>query len=788
VEGVLGLSGVLATVASSLVLADTMWPFIVCTESLHQVWHCFESLGNIIIFFLAGSITGAVALDIDPINYLHLLVIYVFLTLLRGSLIFASRPLLTSLAADKMPVRWQDACLMTWGGLRGAVGLALAIQVNNDRAPHNETLEPQVSKEDAQRLLFYVSGVAFLTIGVNASTSPWLVNKLCLTALPWARKTLLKMFHEQLVLWSVAHEVPPEVTESLKHMLQEADQGIQSFHSGSAVIPFRASHIHVADCQSNLSLIEAWKEQKDLYDNTEKATNYFLGEDFDDQVDENSKETVANLLGNSSDGKGKVDDMIKLLGQTLVNRDVAKAVNQVFLKVLQNNYWKLIEGGSLRPGSPESEVLLTSVQISLSNHHADLSDYDFVNQKLTVDADFSDEDPENDGDGLLSDPAYVGASKTGCSGRIASSWQFNTGIVVAIGLNSIQVVVEEIWRDPDNKEVDGHIGWMLLDGLFILIFFLEFVVKISWLRCSYFGDWWNRFDCFLVWVGLIGLLASAYTHGAEEKLAGETRIVRVGRVLRTLRFLRIFKLFHARMSADKFVSMSLARHVKKASTLACFIRAHVRAQMDLVKYFGGNGVIDEVEEAELARCVIQSQVVTYMALREAASSQQALGDKVCSELQILLKRRLIAKGLSEFVLTAHQDGAISATEAHAILHPMNQLIAECVQKLNDRTEGVLDCPNQFEAERAMAESKLLTANSRIAELEATVQELRQMSGHNLQESRNSRQQAASSPKAGSSPVRATTSSASKSPSKDINFHSLVADEGMLAPGIIGDVS
>merc|ERR1719326_311498 len=38
VEGVLHLSGVLATVASSMVLAHHMWPHVVCHASMHNVW------------------------------------------------------------------------------------------------------------------------------------------------------------------------------------------------------------------------------------------------------------------------------------------------------------------------------------------------------------------------------------------------------------------------------------------------------------------------------------------------------------------------------------------------------------------------------------------------------------------------------------------------------------------------------------------------------------------------------------------------------------------------------
>merc|ERR1719450_2026950 len=90
VEGVLHLSGVLATVASSMVLAHHMWPYIVAEESMHHVWHTFESLGNIIVFFLAGSITGFIVVDIDPVDWLHLIVIYIWLLFIRSFIFFAS--------------------------------------------------------------------------------------------------------------------------------------------------------------------------------------------------------------------------------------------------------------------------------------------------------------------------------------------------------------------------------------------------------------------------------------------------------------------------------------------------------------------------------------------------------------------------------------------------------------------------------------------------------------------------------------------------------------------------
>merc|ERR1719443_2543644 len=101
VEGILHLSGVLATVASSLVLAHHMWPYVCSEETMIHVWHTFESLGNIIVFFLAGSITGYIVVDIDPVDILNLLVIYIWLLCLRSFIFFGSRPILQRLHADK---------------------------------------------------------------------------------------------------------------------------------------------------------------------------------------------------------------------------------------------------------------------------------------------------------------------------------------------------------------------------------------------------------------------------------------------------------------------------------------------------------------------------------------------------------------------------------------------------------------------------------------------------------------------------------------------------------------
>jgi sodium/hydrogen exchanger 10/11 len=710
VEGILKLSGVLATVACSLVLAHHMWPYICNQESMHHVWHTFEALGNVIVFFLAGSITGFIVLDIDAVDWLHLLVIYIVLLFIR-SFIFAfsglvpvwkGMSILQMLHADKLPVRWQEACLMTWGGLRGAVGLALAIQVNIGRAPCCDPLdddkckvhcstarEPQIVQKDAERILFFVSGIAFLTTLVNATTAPALVQKLKITALPSARQTLLRMFHQQLVNWSEDSSNPPEVTISLKAMLHEAAEEIEhtqiSGDGPKAVASRQAIGSSPAEgeeedhkkalmeteaCQDNKTLLSELAKVRDQYNKIPAEDLELLG-----------GELPENLLG-------KTEGMELLIANEGVDGGMAKVVNQVFLTLVYNNYWEQIRKGALRPGSPESDVLLTSVRISLSPYRIDLVDFNYVHEKMIGKEEVVTDDVVGEEFGALAEEVPNGVATEGCLPKFVNSGKFNIFIAVAILLNSITVCVEELARTDANKD---NLAWLITDAIFTAIFVVEFFLKFAWLKCAYYKDSWNKFDFCLVIVGVFGVVMNVMTQGGSN-FAGTSRVMRLARVLRTMRFLRVFRLFHAKLSADKFVSLDLAKHMKKITTMNNFITAHLMAQTELMKYFGGNGEIDEADESEIARCILQSMVAVFKALISCAKTKKLIADdnpKVLHELKTLYSRKTITEGLSHFVEKAYSDGAISATEAHAILHPLNHEVSACMKKLNDRAEGVI---------------------------------------------------------------------------------------------------
>jgi len=240
---------------------------------------------------------------------------------------------------------------------------------------------------------------------------------------------------------------------------------------------------------------------------------------------------------------------------------------------------------------------------------------------------------------------------------------------------------------------------------------VEWFMKNIALRCKYYKDSWNRFDFLLVVVGVFGLVMNLFTQGGEAKLAGQTRVIRLARVLRTMRFLRIFRLFNARLGRDKFVSPDLAMYMTKITTMQCFVLAQIMAQNDLIKYFGGNGELDEVDESEIARCIIQSLVSTYKALIAAADFQQKIGVDIICELSILYKRKTITESLSAWVEKAHHDGAISATEAHAILHPLNHQISVCMKKMSEKMEGVINSSVAARSNQSLGDRMHLLENA-----------------------------------------------------------------------------
>ena len=119
-----------------------------------------------------------------------LFVMYAFAILIRGVMIGVLYfPLKWS---GKYGVNRANATFMWWGGLRGAVGLALAMTYYQRVTALDIVGKPKdaIRIMQAVQILFHVGFIALLTLVVQAPSSPWLMRKLGIIKTDEAQKEI----------------------------------------------------------------------------------------------------------------------------------------------------------------------------------------------------------------------------------------------------------------------------------------------------------------------------------------------------------------------------------------------------------------------------------------------------------------------------------------------------------------------------------------------------------------------------------------------------------------------
>jgi|AntAceMinimDraft_5_1070358.scaffolds.fasta_scaffold48066_1 NhaP-type Na+/H+ or K+/H+ antiporter len=171
-----GASGVLAVVAAGIFVATFAWPYVDDPHSMHNVWDWLEWIGNTLIFLLAGTIMGTrhyTSESIRAVDWAYMFLNYLAVNVARFVVIFLFFPLISRMGNG---ITWREAVFMSWGGLRGAVGLAMAMAV---------ALTDKFHGADGERFLFHVGGMALLTLVINGSTGAALLKALgLLTSTP----------------------------------------------------------------------------------------------------------------------------------------------------------------------------------------------------------------------------------------------------------------------------------------------------------------------------------------------------------------------------------------------------------------------------------------------------------------------------------------------------------------------------------------------------------------------------------------------------------------------------
>ena len=139
---------------------------------IEDFWHIFEHLLNTTLFTLGGAIWGGVIDFHGSEDWLYLVILFGSLNLIRSVVIGLFFPLTSSIGIGQS---WQEACFMSFAGLRGAVGIALALLLSAETikysAPDDVSVEQrQQYQEYVDKLFGFVGGIAFLTLVINAPT------------------------------------------------------------------------------------------------------------------------------------------------------------------------------------------------------------------------------------------------------------------------------------------------------------------------------------------------------------------------------------------------------------------------------------------------------------------------------------------------------------------------------------------------------------------------------------------------------------------------------------------
>jgi len=154
-----------------------------CLHGLHEIWEWLAYVANTLIFSHVGiylgysiaersSSSATILRDIST-NF----ALWIILHFVRFFVIGLSYPILKITGYG---FSWSDCCIMVFGGLRGAIGLGIAmltvLQLRSFVHTHHETEEYGRLEGVGVDMLFHTCGIVFWTLLVNASIMPYIVS------------------------------------------------------------------------------------------------------------------------------------------------------------------------------------------------------------------------------------------------------------------------------------------------------------------------------------------------------------------------------------------------------------------------------------------------------------------------------------------------------------------------------------------------------------------------------------------------------------------------------------
>lgn len=228
-EQLLGASGVISTVMAGLTL-NLMGPARLSPgywTNLREVWDLLAHWAGALIFILAALLIPRLLDDMRPGDYALILVVIIAAMVARAIILFGLLPIL-SLSGVSPTVERPYRVAILWGGLRGAVTLALALAVT-------ESLRVPIETKRLVGIL--ATGFTLFTLMVQGTTLRWVISRLGLDRLSPLDKALsnqviavaLQEVREEVATTTENYDLTRETVRSeAKRFAERLDEAVEA--------------------------------------------------------------------------------------------------------------------------------------------------------------------------------------------------------------------------------------------------------------------------------------------------------------------------------------------------------------------------------------------------------------------------------------------------------------------------------------------------------------------------------------------------------------------------------
>lgn len=196
-DQLLQMSGVTASVTVGILAKAFGRGLMKDAQGMIKYLSLMEFLLNTLLFALGGVIWGALLVrniqdeDLDfsgTIEWFWLILMYLLVMAIRFVQVAAIYPIWRRMGLKS---DWKEAVFLAFAGMRGAVGIALALSLYR-QANQNVAVGPE-NQRLVNSIFFLSGGISLCTLLINGTTAPWVLRFLGLVV-PSDRKRVVRLF------------------------------------------------------------------------------------------------------------------------------------------------------------------------------------------------------------------------------------------------------------------------------------------------------------------------------------------------------------------------------------------------------------------------------------------------------------------------------------------------------------------------------------------------------------------------------------------------------------------